>query len=93
MVKEYDREKKIAKVEVRNPIKVGQRHELCLPDQNILVEIKALFNGKRQPVEELHGGSQAGWISFSPDLEQDPGPYALLREKVNEFEADKVVFA
>ncbi len=89
LVKGYDAERKWIALEARNTIKIGQTHELCLPDRDIIFEIKELFNEKGQAVEELHGGSQAGWMA----CDEDPGPYALLREKVNEFDAQKVVFA
>ena len=90
IIREYDEERKLAKVEARNTIKIGQTHELCVPGRNIVVEVKELFNDKLVPVEEIHAGTQkACWISCL----EDPGPYALLREKINEFDAQKVVFA
>ncbi len=88
LVKEYNHAKKLMKVEVRNPITLGQVHEMCIPDRNIIFEVKELFNEKNKPVEIIHGGSQACWMTCP----EDPGPFALLREKVNEFDAKKVFF-
>ena len=75
-------------MEVRNPIKIGQTHELCLPTNNMAIEINELFNDKLLPVAEIHGGTHFCWMSCPVD----PGPFALLREKINDFEAGQVVF-
>lgn len=91
LVQEYDASQKSAKILARNLIKVGGMYEMCLPDKTMDVQVKELFNDKRQPVTEIHGGSQSGWITFSPELKNDPGAFILLREKVNEFDADKVI--
>ena len=92
IVRAYDRDKKWIKVEARNLIKVGQTYEMCLPDRNIEIEVKELFNEKHLSIQEVHGGTSACWIA-SPQLNADPGPYALLREKIHEFDPHKVVFA
>lgn len=90
IVRGYDAQKKLAKVEARNTIKIGQTHELCVPGRNIMLEVKALFNEKLVAVDEIHAGTQkACWVSCP----EDPGPYALLREKINEFDSQKVIFA
>ncbi|MBF0571123.1 MAG: U32 family peptidase C-terminal domain-containing protein [Candidatus Omnitrophica bacterium] len=78
IVRQYDALKKRLKVEARNSIKVGANYELCLPQKNIFIQVKELFNEKGSPINELHGGSLAGWISY-PD---DPGPFVLMREPI-----------
>src|SRR5262249_43287113 len=89
LIKEYDPQTKRIKVEARNVIRIGQTHELCLPSANVSLEIKELFDHKGNSVEEIHGGSQACWISCP----QDPGPFSVLREKIHEFDPQKVIFA
>ncbi|MBF0504173.1 MAG: U32 family peptidase C-terminal domain-containing protein [Candidatus Omnitrophica bacterium] len=76
IVREYDALKRRFKVEARNSIKVGGNYELCLPQKNILISVKELFNKEGQPINELHGGAVSGWISYP----EDPGPFVLLRE-------------
>ncbi len=89
LIKRYDETKKQLNVEVRNPIKVGQSYEICLPDRNIPIVIDALFTDKGESIQEVHGGVNSCWIPYPQDI----GPFAVIREAVHDFEPDKVVFA
>ncbi|MFH0753609.1 MAG: U32 family peptidase C-terminal domain-containing protein [Candidatus Omnitrophota bacterium] len=78
IVRGYDQDKKLLKVEPRNPLKTGGTYELCLPDRTVFFDVKELFNEKFRPVSEIHGGLHFCWIPY-PD---NPGTFALLREKL-----------
>jgi len=86
IIREYDVEKKLMRLEVKNPIKVNQSYELCLPDQTLTIDVKELFNESGLPVSEIHGGVASCWIAYP----EHPGEFALLREKLNEFEMSKI---
>ncbi|MBF0485131.1 MAG: U32 family peptidase C-terminal domain-containing protein [Candidatus Omnitrophica bacterium] len=75
----YDNDKKLMKVDVRNPIKINHSYELCLPDQDIILDVKEIFNDKAQPVNEIHGGLHSCWLPYP----QNPGDFALFREKID----------
>jgi hypothetical protein len=77
IVRGYDNVKKLLKVEPRNPIKFGQTYEACLPDRTILLEVKELLDLRQRPVMSVHGGVDCCWVSCP----EDPGEFALLREK------------
>ncbi len=78
IVRGYDQIKKMLKVEPRNPIKCGQAYELCLPDRNVALEVKELFDDKGHSVSAIHGGLHFCYIPFP----QDPGEFVLLREQI-----------
>jgi len=78
VVKEYDQEKYQLKLEMRNPMKVGQTLEICLPAGNETFIVKDIYNLKGDSVSQVHGGSSLCWMSFS----KDPGPFAILREPI-----------
>lgn len=89
IVREYDEEKKMMKVEPRNPLVVGKEYELSLPDRDITFTIEELHNDKGIPVEEIHGGLHFCWVKYS----ENPGPFVLIREQLDEFAADQVVLS
>ena len=80
VVKGYDQEKQRLKLEMRNPMKKGQVLELCLPESNEIFTVKDIFDLKGSPVSQVHGGASHCWITFP----KDPGPFAILREAINE---------
>jgi len=78
VVKGYDRDKQRLKLEIRNPIQVGQSLEICLPNSNETFTVKEIFDLKGAPVAQMHGGDSLCWISFP----KDPGAFAVLREPI-----------
>ncbi|MBF0594616.1 MAG: U32 family peptidase C-terminal domain-containing protein [Candidatus Omnitrophica bacterium] len=78
IVRGYDAEKKMLKVEPRNPIRPGHSYELCLPDKNVTLAVNEIFNDKMMPVGEIHGGLHFCYLP----LLYNPGEFALLREKI-----------
>lgn len=89
LLKGYDTKTQRLNVEVRNPIKVGMTYEICLPDRNVSILIEALYDDKGKNIEEVHGGVDSVWIPYPEDI----GSFAVMREAVNEFDKDQVVFA
>ncbi|MBT3201056.1 MAG: U32 family peptidase [Phycisphaerales bacterium] len=80
VVRDYDPVKKMMKVQPRNPIRKGSSYELCLPDQLRRIVVEDLFDVKNEPVDEIHGGLHFCWIPVA----DDPGAFALLREKLDD---------
>ncbi len=78
IVRGYDREKQMMKVEPRNPIRTCALYELCLPDCNVAFEVKQIMNDKGKNVTEIHGGLTFCWIPCA----EDPGECAIIRERV-----------
>ena len=89
VVREYDAVNKRMKVEARNIIKVGQSYEICLPNETLNITVDQMFNERRLPITEMHGGSGCCWIP----CDRNPGEYAVLREQINELDTSKIVFA
>jgi U32 family peptidase len=79
IVREYDAETKMMKVEPRNPIRKGSSYELCLPDRVRTIVAEDLLDAGREPVDQIHGGLHFCWIP----LAEDPGQFALLREQID----------
>lgn len=89
IVHEYDTQKKLMRVEVRNPIKLGNSFELCFPDRTVGFKVAELYNDKGYAIEEVHGGVNSCWVSYP----EDPGPFALIREQLKEFDPNSVDFS
>jgi len=80
IVRGYDSQKRLIKLDARNSIKTGSILELCLPDRTVSFEVKELINNKGQSVASVHGGIDGCWMSCP----EDPGEFALLREPIKE---------
>ncbi len=76
IVRSYAPEKRLMKVEVRNPIGRGMVLELVLPSETRRLTVDNLLDQKGRPVDRVHGGAGFCWIPS----ERDPGAFALLRE-------------
>ena len=68
------------KVEPRNPIHKDKSYELCLPDQIRRIVVQDLLDEEGERIDQIHGGLHFCWISS----ETDPGPFALLREQIDD---------
>lgn len=78
VVKGYDPKKQRLNLEMRNPMKVGQALEICLPGGNETFTVKEILDLKGEPLIQVHGGDSLCQISFP----KDPGPFAVLREPI-----------
>lgn len=85
-VKGYDPVLKRLHLEPRNTIKVGNSYQLSLPTEDVNFTVTELYNEKKHPVTEVHGGVGSAWIPYL----EDPGPFAVIRESIKEFEARDV---
>jgi len=86
IVRGYDAARKMLKVEPRNAIRVGMTLELLTKNDTIPFNVDAIINQKEMNVDSIHGGLHYGWIPY-PD---DPGEFALIREKLHEIDPAKV---
>lgn len=77
IVRGYDINEKRLKIEVRNPIRTGCTYELSTPETNIPLTIKEIYTEKNVAVHVIHGGLHSCQIPYP----QDPGAFALLRER------------
>ncbi|MDP6545676.1 MAG: U32 family peptidase C-terminal domain-containing protein [Phycisphaerae bacterium] len=80
IVRGYDPQTKMMKVEPRNAIRKGASYELCDPDQVRRIVVEDLFNEAEESVDQIHGGMP---ICHIP-LADDPGQFALLREQLDD---------
>ena len=78
ILRDYDSEKKLMKIEMRNPIKVGMNLEIVLPSATQTFTVTNIYNEKEQEVSEVHGGAGFCWIPFKTNL----GEFVLFREKL-----------
>ena len=79
IVRDYDVERKMIKVEPRNPSFVGQDLELITKTETISFKIGELYDDKFEPIKEIHGGLHYCWIPYP----HKPDEFALLREPNN----------
>lgn len=79
IVRGYDPQRKMLKIEPRNPIQTGGTYELCLPQKDIKLHVASLYNDEGLPIERIHGGLHFCWVPF----EYDPGELILLRESLS----------
>jgi U32 family peptidase len=86
IVREYDDEKKMMKVEPRNPLRRGMTLELFDKKQTISFKIDHLFDNYMHPVEAIHGGLHYCWVPYP----ERPDPFALLREQTADFNPHEV---
>lgn len=86
IIHEWDSETRRIKVEPRNPIRIGMELELITPEAVLPFVVKEICDEKGRIKEVIHGGLHYFWIP----CEQDPGPFALLREKLDEINPEKI---
>jgi len=86
IVRGYDEAAKMLKVEPKNPIHVDMTLELLTKDNTIPFTVDSIINQKNMHVDSIHGGLHYCWIPY-PD---NPGEFALLREKLHDFNPEKI---
>lgn len=80
IVRGYDSTRQMMLIEPRNQISVGMALELCAPQGTVPMVVRRIVDDHGQDLAAIHGGSKSGWIPCS----DDPGKFALLREKLDE---------
>lgn len=81
IVREYDEERKMMKVEPRNPIRKGMELELFDKTTTQTIKVEKILNPKFREIEEIHGGLHYCWIPYP----KKPAEFSLLREQTAEF--------
>ncbi len=89
IVREFDAARKLLKIEPRNPIFAGQKLELCTSETTTEIKVQHILDDKGQMREKIHGGLYHCWIP----CEKDPGKFALLREKIHEFDSETIMLS
>ena len=69
IVKNYDKEKKLAEIEVRNRIEKNQNIEFVLPDITIKQKLDEMYDLYDIPIELAHGGDKNILISVKEKVE------------------------
>ncbi len=80
LVDEWDEDRRLARVRVRNRFEKGDPMELVMPDKIISFKVEEMFDIDGQPVTVAHGGG----MDIQIRLPQRPTSFSILR-KVAEF--------
>ncbi|NOG45080.1 MAG: U32 family peptidase [Calditrichaeota bacterium] len=86
IVREYDDEKKMMKVEPRNPIRPGMELQLMEKNSTTSFRVEKIYNEYMREIEAIHGGVHYCWIPYP----EKPEEFALLREQTEEFNPHEV---
>jgi putative protease len=86
IIRDYDGENKLMKVEPRNPIRVGMELELMDNNSTHIITVSKILDERMREVEEIHGGLHHCWIPYP----EKPAEFSLLREQLAEFNPGEV---
>lgn len=89
VVLDYDEQNKLLKVAPKNQIREHLNMEIITPEQIHSFVTSKIYDMKHKPVEAAHGGTSYCWIEYP----ENPGEYALLREKIEEFNPEQVLLS
>lgn len=78
IVREYEENKKMIKVDARNKITPGKKLELISRNKTVPFSVDRIFDERFNEVESISGGAGSYWIPFS----EKPEEFALLREPI-----------
>lgn len=78
IVREYEENKKMIKVDARNKITPGKKLELISRNKTVPFSVERIFDERFNEVESISGGAGSYWIPFS----EKPEEFALLREPI-----------
>ena len=84
MVRDYNSQTGIAKIEVKNRFLPGDILTLITPRGDMAFTLDAILDKRGTPLEAAHGGAGNVWIPL-PD---DPGEYAFLRDTAESWRDD-----
>ena len=79
IIRGYDLEKKLLKVEPRNPLFPGQNLELITKTKTIPFKIDKLYDDKFEPIDKIHGGLQFCHVPYPEPVDD----FCLIREPVS----------
>ncbi len=79
VLRQYDEDKKLMKVEMRNPIKKGMKLEILFPTKTEIFCVEELLDQYGNAVDAVHGGAGVCFIPYA----KNPGEFVLFREKIN----------
>ncbi len=77
IIREYDADRKMVKVEPRNPLYPGQELELVTPQATTPFKVEKLYNVEFEEIDMIHGGLHYCWIPWDEEF----AGFGLLREK------------
>ena len=80
IVREYHQGSKLAEVEVKNRIHVGELVEFVSPTGIVPQKIQAMYTLLKEPVSEAHGGGEPVLISLEHNIE----PFTIIRLPLGE---------
>ncbi|MBT7580047.1 MAG: tRNA 5-hydroxyuridine modification protein YegQ [Candidatus Marinimicrobia bacterium] len=80
MVTSWDQSAQLLEFEIKNQIRVGETLEIISPDKTVEIVVEELYNGKKRPVDVVHGGTGLGYIPF----DHDPGKFTVMRKVLAE---------
>lgn len=82
VLREFDADKKMIRVEPKNPIRKGIELELVSPTDTQKIQVTELYDEDFSAVDEIHAGPKlCCWIP----CERNPGEFVILREQMDEF--------
>lgn len=77
IVREYDADKKMARIEVKNRYDRGDLVKFISPTHSFECRVEIILDPKGESKESAHGGNFDIWMNCP----ENPGQYALLRKK------------
>jgi putative protease len=75
IVRSYHAEERMAEIEVKNQLQIGDRVEFVSPHAVVFQTLTALYDLNHQPLSAAHGGAQNILVL----TEYEPAPFTLLR--------------
>lgn len=78
IIREYDENKKMALIQVKNRFELGQTLRLVSPSDSFEFEVTSIIDSRWEPKDVAHWGSFNVWIN----IPKNPWEYALLRKKL-----------
>ena len=76
VVKEYDKKKKLAKIQVKNRIDIWEKLEFMNPNETWGEKLVEIVKGDGEKLDVAHGGDFDVWINTS----KDPWEFAIVRK-------------
>lgn len=75
LIADWNADKKLAQIKVRNRFAVGDQMELLTPEETISFQLKEMFDVSGKRLQVAHGGG----VDIFMALPKQPGAYAMLR--------------
>ena len=75
IVRAYNEETKMAHIEVKGRLDVGQEYRVINPDSEFFYTIESIEHPKKGSVESAHPGDLDVWIN----MPKNPGEFGIMR--------------